>query len=112
MTRRCAGNRAREEGVADLHLKKPAGERAAALLRHVTRRRIYAGHRESTKHVVEHSPQLRAYFCSQRAGLIPQVLQSQLSTEARLTGVKPCRTSPFGNGAVRRGARSTFAADN
>ena len=30
----------------------------------------------------------------------------------RLTGVKPCRTSPFGNGAVRRGAWSTFAADS
>ena len=40
------------------------------------------------------------------------VAKQQLNTEARLNGVKPCRTSPFENGAVRRGAWSTFAFDN
>jgi hypothetical protein len=36
---------------------------------------------------------------------------SSSSSSAR-EGVKPCRTSPFGNGAVRRGAWSTLAADD
>jgi len=40
------------------------------------------------------------------------VTKQRLNTEARLNGVKPCRTSPFGNGTVRRGAWSTFAFDN
>ena len=58
---------------------------------------------------------LSALASSRHASLEPHqqpVAKQQLNTDAHLNGVKPCRTSPFGNGTVRRGAWSTFASDN